>query len=321
MALSALAEIDAQYRQLREDCAVAARPQLKVIEAIGPEAGEYLQSQVTNDLDPVEPGGGVYAALLDRKARVQADMRVLRLDGETYWLLVEADGYEAALKHLQMYKIGRQVEVEPAEGQAVLSLFGPALEAKTGLRPGPALTHAESAFAGSSFLAVSTPLADLPGLDLVLPNAELPELIKAFADRGIPEVSEDALEILRIEAGLPRFGREITPAVMPAEAGIVGSAISFEKGCYIGQEPVARLHYKGRPNRLLRRLRLSQPVPEGAALRLGDRELGTLSSVCVSPALGALGLAVVRKEAEPGATIDVGDGQAEAVVEAIEVDA
>ena len=94
---------------------------------------------------------------------------------------------------------------------------------------------------------------------------------------------------------------------MPAEAGIVEDAVSFTKGCYIGQEPVARLHYRGRPNRHLRGLRLSAAAEPGAALRLGEKEVGTLGSSCVSPALGPIALAIVRREAEPGAELAVGE--------------
>ncbi len=94
---------------------------------------------------------------------------------------------------------------------------------------------------------------------------------------------------------------------MPAEAGIVERAVSFTKGCYIGQETVARLHYKGRPNRNLRGLRLSGPAAVGAVLRLGEKEVGRVGSACVSPALGPIALAIVRREAEPGDELAVGE--------------
>jgi len=94
---------------------------------------------------------------------------------------------------------------------------------------------------------------------------------------------------------------------MPAEAGIVDDAVSFTKGCYIGQETVARLHYKGKPNRHLRGLRLSAPAAAGAAVRLGEKEVGRLGSAAVSPAFGPIGLAVLRREAEPGAEVAVGE--------------
>jgi folate-binding protein YgfZ len=94
--------------------------------------------------------------------------------------------------------------------------------------------------------------------------------------------------------------------LMPAEAGITDRAVDFEKGCYIGQEPVARLHYRGKPNRRLRGLRLSAPADPGEALTLGEREVGTLGTTCLSPALGPIALAVVRREAAEGDTLELG---------------
>ena len=94
---------------------------------------------------------------------------------------------------------------------------------------------------------------------------------------------------------------------MPAEAGIVETAVNFEKGCYIGQETVARLHYRGKPNRHLRGLRLSGPAPAGTPLRLGEKEVGTVGGSCVSPVHGPIALAILRREAEPGAELAVGE--------------
>ncbi len=106
---------------------------------------------------------------------------------------------------------------------------------------------------------------------------------------------------------MPRFGSEMDTATMPAEAGIVDAAVNFEKGCYIGQETVARLHYKGKPNRHLRGLQTQRPAAPGATLSLGEKEVGKLGGSCVSPAHGPIGLAIVRREAEPGAELLVGE--------------
>jgi folate-binding protein YgfZ len=97
------------------------------------------------------------------------------------------------------------------------------------------------------------------------------------------------------------------PESMPAEAGIVDRAVDFEKGCYIGQEPVARLHYRGKPNRTLRGLRLSAAASHGDPLLLGDREVGRIGTPCLSPALGPIALAIVRREAADGEQLAVGD--------------
>ena len=105
---------------------------------------------------------------------------------------------------------------------------------------------------------------------------------------------------------------------MPAEAGIVERAVSFTKGCYIGQETVARLHYKGKPNRHLRGLRLERARRRPATpLRLGEKEVGRVGSAAVSPALGPIGLAILRREAEPGAELAVGEDGVTAEVVAL----
>ncbi len=128
-------------------------------------------------------------------------------------------------------------------------------------------------------------------------------------------MSEEAAEIVRVESGRPRFGREMTGATIPQEAGINERAVSFSKGCYIGQETVARLHYRGKPNRRLRGLRLGEPVRDGDPIRLGERELGSVGTAVVSPALGPIALAIVRREGEPGATVAVGEATEATVVE------
>ena len=141
--------------------------------------------------------------------------------------------------------------------------------------------------------------------------------LAALSEAGAVEVSPEAVEIVRVESGVPRFGVEMDTATMPAEAAIVDDAVSFTKGCYIGQETVARLHYKGKPNRHLRGLRLSGAAAPGASLRLGEKEVGTLGGSVVSPALGPIGLAIVRREAEPGARLLVGEDGVTAEVVAL----
>ena len=119
---------------------------------------------------------------------------------------------------------------------------------------------------------------------------------------------------MRIESGRPRLGYEIAGGVIPQEAGLNERAVSFSKGCYVGQETVARLHYKGKPNRHLRGLRLSGQVEPGTPLRLGDREVGRVGSAVVSPRFGPIGLALVRREAGVGDVVDA-DGVAATVVD------
>jgi len=298
-------ELDAQYRQLREGCGLLDRSDRGKLLAAGPDAADYLQGQLTNDVEALESGEGCYAALLDRKGHMQADMRVLRPGpGADLWLDTEPDALEAVRRHLETYKIGRDVEIEDLSAErAILSLIGPATGAVAGTAPLPPFACETAALAGTECLVVGTE----EGVDLVVAVAERDRLWGALIAAGAVEVDVAAAEILRIEAGRPRFGAEMSRETMPAEAGIVEAAVSFTKGCYIGQEPVARLHHRGRPNRHLRGLRLSAPVEAGAGLALGEKQVGRVGSACVSPALGPIALAVVRREAEPGAELVAGE--------------
>ena len=308
-------ELDAQYRQLREECGLVDRSERGKLLVSGPEAAEYLQGQLTNDTEAIEPGEGLYAALLDRKGHMQADMRVLRpAEGPDLWLDLEPEGLEAARKHLGMYKIGREVDVVDVTTEwAILSLIGPRAVEIAGSAPLPENSCEAVTIGGAECIAVGAPA----GVDVFVAASGRDRAREALLAAGAVEVSPEAAEILRIEGGQPRFGAEMGTETMPAEAGIVEDAVSFTKGCYIGQETVARLHYKGKPNRHLRGLRLSAPAPPGAALLLGDKEVGTLGSAAVSPALGPIGLAILRREAEPGATLAVGEDGVTAEVVAL----
>jgi len=304
MAQAVTMELDAQYRQLREECGLLDRSERGKLLVRGAEAAEYLQGQLTNDVEGLAAGEGGYAALLDRKGHMQADMRVLRLAEDETWIDIEATALEATRRHLQTYKIGRDVEVEDMSAERViLSLIGPRSAEVAGSPPLPEYASEELTVVGIACLAVGT----AHGIDLIAATAETERLAAALREAGAAEVAPEAAEILRIEAGTPRFGFEMDTATMPAEAGIVERAVDFEKGCYIGQETVARLHYKGKPNRHLRGLRLSAPAPAGAVLRLGAREVGTLGGSCVSPLHGPIALAIVRREAEPGSELAVGE--------------
>jgi tRNA-modifying protein YgfZ len=315
MSIETQIELDAQYRQLREECGLLDRSRRGKLLVSGPEATEYLQGQLTNDVEALEPGDGLYAALLDRKGHLQGDMRVLR-PGEApdLWLDTEPEAADAVRRHLGMYKVGREVEVADVTAErAILSLIGPRAVEIAGAAALPENSCEETAIAGAGGLAVGTPA----GIDLIVETAERDRVRDALLVAGAVEVVPAAAEILRIESGRPRFGAEMGTETMPAEAGIVEQAVSFTKGCYIGQETVARLHYKGKPNRHLRGLRLSAPAEPGQGLRLGEKEVGTLGGTAVSPVLGPIGLAILRREAEPGATLAVGEDGVTAEVVAL----
>jgi folate-binding protein YgfZ len=312
--MSVTVELDAQYRQLREECGVLVRDGRGAIAVTGPDGAEYLQGQLTNDVEALGVGEGQYAALLDRKGHMQTDLRVLRVAAEEIQLDCEPAPRAQALRHLTMYSVGREAEVtDVTEERALLSLIGPRAAEFAAAPPLPEFANEPVAVAGIEALAVGT----RNGIDLFCGADDRGRLLAALLDTGAVEVSPEAVEIVRVEAGVPRFGAEMDAATMPAEAAIVEAAVSFTKGCYIGQETVARLHYKGKPNRHLRGLRLSGAAAPGASLRLGEKEVGTLGGAVVSPALGPIGLAIVRREAEPGAEVAVGEDGVTAEVVAL----
>ena len=308
-------ELDAQYRALREEAGLLDRSERARIAVTGTESGEFLQGQLTNDVEGLEPGGGCYAALLDRKGHVRADMRVLRVDDATFLIDTEPEAGAAVLSHLSMYKIGRDAEVsELGGGERLLSLIGPRSEAIVGSPLGPESSHREVTIAGVGCRAIATDL----GADLIVPAEAADAVEAALLAGGAERIEDGAAEIARVEAGRPRLGREIEPdRTMPQEAGINDRAVSFTKGCYIGQETVARLHYKGKPNRHLRLLTSETPLTAGATVRAGEREVGTIGTAVLSPARGPLALAILRREAEPGAAVEVDIG-GEAVAATVE---
>ena len=295
----------------------ARRPELPAARAAfvavgGPDAAEYLQGQVTQDTEALVEGQGAYSALLDRKGKMQSDMRVLRR-ADDLLLEVEPEALDATLRHLTMYSVGRDVSVEDRSNElALISIAGPAAAELTGLAPlASENDHAEADLEGTAVRSVRTDL----GLDVIVSAEDEARTLAALEKRGVAPVTEEALEILRVESGRPRFGREMTQETIPQEAGINERAVSFTKGCYIGQETVARLHYKGKPNRHLRGLRLSAPVEAGAVVILGERELGKVGTAVLSPVHGPIALAILRREAEPGAEVQVGDAVTAEVVD------
>jgi folate-binding protein YgfZ len=204
-----------------------------------------------------------------------------------------------------MYSLGRDVHNQDVTAErAILSLIGPAAREALDVAP----PEEEHAFVeGEHGVYVATDL----GVDVICAAADADAVREAL---GVESASEEAGECLRIESGRPRHGLDLTSSTMPQEAGINDRAVSFSKGCYVGQETVARLHYRGKPNRFLRGLRLTAAVEHGATIALGEREVGTIGSTCVSPAHGPIALALIRREASPGDTVTVGATAIEAEV-------
>jgi folate-binding protein YgfZ len=302
----------AEHRALLEGCGLLDRSERGKLALSGSGAVEFLNGQVTNELTTLRPGDGCYAAFLTHKGKMLGDLRILAV-GEPeaqnpaeLLLDTERSALQALFDMIRRFKVGYEVELHKRTlERGLLSLIGP--DAAIVLGAG-ALGEAEHANAdvdvdGVSALAVRTDV----GIDLLCEAADTERLASTLRERRAVPVSEEAAECVRVEHGRPRYGIDLDDTVIPQEAGLNERAVSFTKGCYVGQETVARLFYKGKPNRHLRGLRLSAPVVTGDELHLGERTVGHVGSATVSPRLGPIALALVRREAEPGSVLGVGE--------------
>ena len=306
-----------EHRVLREGCGLLDGSERGKLALIGAGAKEFLNGQVSNDVEALAPGEGLYAALLTHKGKMLADVRVLDL-GDELFLDTERVALQDLFNQIRRAQIGYDVEMHKRTlERGLLSLIGPRAAQVAGV---PQLSGEHSNAAGEIAGVPVRFVATDAGVDLICDSEQTAELAAALRDRGAVEVAESAAECLRVERGRPRYGIDMDAATIPQEAGINERAVSFTKGCYVGQETVARLHYRGKPNRHLRGLLLSAPVQTGTELRLGDKAVGSVGSVAVSPALGPIALALVRREAEPGAALTVGEEGVEGTVVALPFD-
>ncbi|MFI4985596.1 MAG: YgfZ/GcvT domain-containing protein [Solirubrobacterales bacterium] len=316
--------LSAAYRTLKEACGLVDRSERGKLALTGSGAVEFLNGQVTNELADLHPGEGRYAAFLTHKGKMLGDLRILAVAGEDAGAPIELllDTERVALQALfdmiRRFKVGYEVELHKRTlERGLLSLIGPEAAMVAGGDGSEIQRLAEIEHSSApvdidraAALAVRTDV----GIDLICDAAETEALTAALLARGAAQVAPQAAEYLRVELGRPRFGIDLDETTIPQEAGLNERAVSFTKGCYVGQETVARLHYRGKPNRHLRGLRLSAPAATGDELALADRPVGRIGSAVISPALGPIALALVRREAEPGAIVSVGEHGASAEI-------
>ena len=300
--------IDA-HRAMLESCALVDRSERGKLALTGAEAKEFLHGQVSNDIEGLEPGTGCYAAFLTPKGKMLGDLRVLDT-GDELLLDCERVALQELFNMIRRFKLGRDVEVHKRTlERALLSLVGPGVRAVAGDVPEREHAHRAATLGGVPVRLITTDA----GVDVLCAAADAEAVRAALLAAGAVPADDAAAEIRRVETGRPRYGVDLDDSVIPQEAGLNERAVSFSKGCYVGQETVARLFYRGKPNRHLRGLRLDGPAETGQPLTLGEREVGRLGSVVESPTLGWIALALVRKEAEPGATLAAGERTATVV--------
>jgi len=307
--VSTLADsLAAEHRTLTEACGLVDRAGRGRLALTGADRRTFLHGQVTNDIEVLEPGRGCYAALLTHKGKMLTDLRVLEL-GDEMLLSCERAGLQELFNMIRRYKLGSDVELHKRTLEmGELSLIGPDARRVAGAGGLGTYEHdnARAEIGGRPVVLATTDL----GVDVFCAAEHTEDVRGALVAAGAAEVSEAAAEVLRIEHGRPRYGLDLDDSVIPQEAGLNERAVSFTKGCYVGQETVARLFYRGKPNRHLRGLRLSAPVEPGTPLQRGEREVGRVTSVAVSPSHGPIGLAIVRREAAPGDPLQAGEATA-----------
>ena len=312
--MTATDTLPTEYDALSRGCGLLDRSERGKLAVTGGESKAFLQGQVTNDVEGLEPGSGCYAAFLTHKGKMLGDLRILDA-GDEVLLDCERPALQGLFNLLRRATLGRDAELHKRTLQrALYSLIGPQARAVAGAgTAGLAAAehdHAEARIGGAAVRLIAT---DAGGVDVLCLAEDAEGVAAALQEAGAVPVSEEAVEVVRVERGRPRYGAELDDTVIPQEAGLNERAVSFTKGCYVGQETVARLHYRGKPNRHLRGLRLSAVAPEGAELRLGEKVVGRVATVAESPAFGPIALALVRREAGPGDTLAVGDTTATVV--------
>ena len=231
----------------------------------GPEAADFLERMVSNEVASLEPGEARRALLLTPKSRIVAPLRIVRAGPESFLLITEAALAETVSSTLLRARFAAKCGIELTPYRGYLQL-------------GPG--------------------EGIPNDDYGV------EAFESWAEGEREAADQSELERLRIEAGTPAWGRELDETILPAEAGLDETHVSFTKGCYPGQEPIARLHYRGRPNRRLRVLEVDAATP-GDAIFLDEKAVGRVTSAVPGKALG-----YVRREVPGDAILRIGGAEA-----------
>ena len=260
--------------------AFCTRVQRDLVVVHGPDATSFLQSLVSQDLDALPVGASAHSLLLQPQGQLIVDFYVQHVGDDEWWCVVEGGFGGGLADGLNRFKIRVKAEIETRPVAAL---------AVRGQEP-PADGH------GAGVIPVSW--GDAPAYDVI--GAE--ERVDAFRDAlGLPVVDTAAYERARIEAGVPRMGADLDERTIPQEAGLERDAVSFTKGCFVGQELVCRIDTRGHVNRLLRRLRATESLALGAEVAVGDKVVGVVTS-----AVDEVALAMLRREVEPGAEVHAG---------------
>ena len=314
---------------MREGVALVDHPERSLLRLTGKDPAGMLNAVLTNDV-PAQDDRGTYAMLLNPKGRVQADLRVVKSRGEIL-IDTEPEGAEATAEILGRYAPFSRVKLEGLPDWKVLGIYGP-LAAELLERPDLAEHETKRIeIEGIPVLVVGVAVP-VGGYDLIAPSDALDKIRGLLMERGAVPADYAAYETARIAAGIPRFGTDITPDNFPGESkNILERAVSFGKGCYPGQETVARMHYRGSPNKRLYRFELEtgqEEAPEaGDEILQGEKGIagpiysvdvvGRLTSVAPLPINDRIyALGFLARKADPEAPMKAEDAKVLAVTQA-----
>jgi folate-binding protein YgfZ len=283
-----------------------------VLEIEGAEAASFLDAQLPVRVLELAPGRGAHTAYLDAKGRVTHDLVLLRLDEARFWILARSPDLESLAAKLETYHIREAFTVRNRAELAVWDVHGPAtpeiLARISGTKLSPdSYTHVALTLNGAAARFVVHPWTGDPGGELIVAREYTDRVKQAFREAEVPELDASALEILRIEGGRFERGIDLDERTLLLELGRP-EMVSHEKGCYLGQETIARVHSRGHVNRQLMGLELEGdevPAP-GSIVLLSENPVGETKSAGYSPSLERpIALAMMRREAEPESTVHV----------------
>src|SRR5918992_1128942 len=309
-------DVAEEYAALRSGAMLVDRSARGRLRVQGPKASELVTGLVTNDVSALTPGQGCYAAALTPKGKIVADVRIFALRDA---LLIDSpprarDGWLAMVRKYINPRVARFDDESASTRQ--IGIFGThartALATATGvdlaqLGALPRYGHVALDLPAGAIIA-RVPELELEGYELFVPESAFEPLWERLVTEGATPSGLAAWEIARIEAGRPEWGIDMDDTTIPQEANFDElHAISYTKGCYVGQETVARVHFRGHVNRHLRGLMMSSGAPaQGATLAdANGKPVGDVRSTAISPRLGAIALGMVRREVEPGSTVNV----------------
>ncbi|QQR73925.1 MAG: folate-binding protein YgfZ [Holophagales bacterium] len=297
---------------LRSGAAIGERDARALLEVTGADRARFLHGYLTCDVQGLAAGRVAYGFFTSREGRVLADAWVGAL-GDALVVSLPAERASAIEQHLARFILADRVTLRLRADLSSLHAAGPEAGrrlAESGL-PAPEAAGLETLTrAEASWIVLRRDLGSISGFELWLPVEERDRVIAALAAAGARSVATECFEVARVEEGVPRFGVDFDDRSFPQETGLEAAAVSYTKGCYLGQEVVARIHYRGGVQRELRALRFLDALPAvGIAILHEGREAGEVTSAVHSPARGAIGLAMLhRRVGTPEAPLALADG-------------